>query len=142
MIDKKESMYGPLGVKGNSGPVCCAGIAALPPCSSAKSFPDSHGTDQPRRVLGGYVSPLRKTATMILRKIRTILAGPQKPCCQHSSKDAAVRAALHICVDNALPPLTEQEFESLYCLIIDNEARNAGFNAGQIISMYLEGRKL
>jgi len=117
-------------------------FAALPPCSPAKSSPSSHGTDQRRRVLWGYPSPLRRMATLILKKIRTILAGPQRPCCQYSSKDAAVRAALHSIVDGVEPPLTEQEFESLYCLIIDNEARNAGFNAGQIISMYLEGRKL
>ena len=117
-------------------------FAALPPCSPAKSFPDSHGTDQRHRVLGGYVSPLRRMATLILGKIKTLWRGSQKPCCQYSSKDDAIRAALHICVDDAKPPLTEQEFESLYWLIIDNEARNAGFNAGQIISMYLEGRKL
>lgn len=51
---------------GHTGPTGFVGIAALPPCSPA--------TASSRRVLGGYVSPEKKSATMILKKIRMILA--------------------------------------------------------------------
>src|ERR1700747_1520543 len=43
--------------------------AALPPCSPAKG--------SSRRVLGGYVSPLLRLATLIRKKIKTLWRGPQ-----------------------------------------------------------------
>lgn len=51
-------------------------FAALPPCSPA-TIRQSHRKPQRRRVLGGYVSFAVQMATLIPRKIKTILRGPQ-----------------------------------------------------------------
>lgn len=53
-------------------------IAALPPCRPA-TIPSSPDSARPRRVLGGCVSPLVRLATLILRKIKTILQGSERP---------------------------------------------------------------
>ena len=111
--------------------------AALPPCSPA-TIPSSPDSAQPRRVLGGYVSSLVLIAVLILKKIKTILRGSERP----SHLENVIRASLYFCTKNVLPPLSHEEFESLYKLVWDNETKNQGYETAYIIDLFLETRKL
>lgn len=107
-------------------------FAALLPCSPASR--------QRRWVLGGYVSPLLQLATKILKKIRMIPGGSGKVSPSATPFADAVCRALHLCVDDAKPPLSPDEFEALYCEILEDEVRQ-GRNAAEIINRFMKERK-
>ncbi len=110
-----------------------APFAALLPCSPANRIEPS--------ALPSSRSRLLQLATRILKKIRMIPGGSGGPSPeQEVIFDDAVHRALRVCVQGALPPLTSEEFERLYCEILEDEVRQ-GRNAAGIINRFMEERK-